>query len=290
METTQDKFWNGELDESRLGNYVYALVDPRDKSIFYIGLAGGLSDKGNQRPLAHLEETRERRSKGEPLSQKQKQIAEIWEAGLHVDILILRRKIKTRDEAIHVEAVAIDLLNSIRAVSKLTNKVDGHGKTEHSIVTSENRHEVLSVPVAPINEYPHVLLFNISKQIAAGKDAYQAVRYCWKIGKTNCTTKGTFAVGLVNGISKIVVEIERWEKVRDGNGKSKMAFDGVCIDSSSVAAELLNKSYKRLIKKPNTDKTYGNFLRGGVLGVSFLGNKKARFFRGVKTQESIALE
>mgnify|MGYP001767863911 CR=1 FL=1 len=62
----------------QLKHYVYALVDPRDESIFYVGKASA-----NNRAFDHL-----RSSKGE--EEKQKKIREIWEAGHQPEVEILR--------------------------------------------------------------------------------------------------------------------------------------------------------------------------------------------------------
>lgn len=95
----------------QLKHYVYALVDPRDESIFYVGKASA-----NNRAFDHL-----RSSKGE--EEKQKKIREIWEAGHQPEVEILRYGLDSAMASFEVEAAVIDALG----LENLTNKVRGHG-------------------------------------------------------------------------------------------------------------------------------------------------------------------
>ena len=44
-----------ETTRTTLNSYVYALRDPRDRKVFYIGKAGGNNANGNDRVLHHFE-------------------------------------------------------------------------------------------------------------------------------------------------------------------------------------------------------------------------------------------
>lgn len=57
----QNTFWHEKIDLDKLKGYVYALVDPKESTVFYIGRAGGNEAQGNKRPDAHLKEAIEYR-------------------------------------------------------------------------------------------------------------------------------------------------------------------------------------------------------------------------------------
>ena len=96
--------------------YVYALIDPRDDSIFYIGKGTG------QRLLAHGWEAH-MAADGRRHSEKIERIKAIRRAGLEPRIDVMRHGIVDEDDAFMVEAVLIDCLG----IDNLTNKPRGHG-------------------------------------------------------------------------------------------------------------------------------------------------------------------
>ena len=94
-----------------LGHYVYALVDPKTKQIFYVGKA-----HANERPLAHL------KISTNSDSPKHEQIRSIIAAGFAAEIDILRYGLESAAVAFEVEAAVIDAIG----LENLTNKVRGH--------------------------------------------------------------------------------------------------------------------------------------------------------------------
>ena len=93
-----------------LGYYVYALVDPRDESIFYVGKASS-----NNRAFDHL------RAKGE--EEKHQRIQGIRDAKLEPTVEVLRYGLDSVQASFEGEAAVIDALG----LENLTNKVLGHG-------------------------------------------------------------------------------------------------------------------------------------------------------------------
>ena len=81
-----------------LGHYVYTLVDPRDKTIFYIGKASA-----NNRAFNHL-----RIHEGE--ERKHQRIREIRAAGREPSVEIMRYGLGSVRESFEVEAAVIDAL------------------------------------------------------------------------------------------------------------------------------------------------------------------------------------
>ena len=99
--------------------YVYGLIDPRNKQIFYIG-------KGTKnRVFEH-----EKESLGSPDSEKLKlkTISKIKDAGLEVEKIIINCNL-TEEEAFAAEASLINAFNYI-SDAKLTNIVAGHHSAE----------------------------------------------------------------------------------------------------------------------------------------------------------------
>ena len=99
--------------------YVYGLIDPRNRKIFYIGKGTG------NRVFEH-----ERESLSSPDSDKLKlkTIAEIKAAGLEVEKIIINCNL-SEDEAFAAEAALINAFNYIED-SKLANIVSGHHSAE----------------------------------------------------------------------------------------------------------------------------------------------------------------
>jgi hypothetical protein len=112
-----DKF--SEKSLLALGEYyVYGLIDPRNKKIFYIGKGTG------QRVFEH-----EKESLGNPDSEKLKlkTIAEINTTGLEVEKIIINCNL-TESETFAAEAALINVFNYIDDIG-LTNIVAGHRST-----------------------------------------------------------------------------------------------------------------------------------------------------------------
>lgn len=118
---------------SQLKFYVYGLIDPRDKSIFYIGKGGS-----NNRAFSHLLEERK-----EPA--KNKRIAEIRASGDKPVVDILRHGIESDAEALEIEATLIDAFGK----EHLTNEIRGHG-TARGRRSSQELERLLGSPAVSV--------------------------------------------------------------------------------------------------------------------------------------------
>ena len=99
--------------------YVYGLIDPRDKQIFYIG-------KGTENRV--FEHERESQENPDSEKLKLKTISEIKDKGFEVEKIIINSNL-SEEEAFAAEASLINAFNYV-GDNKLTNIVAGHHSAE----------------------------------------------------------------------------------------------------------------------------------------------------------------
>ena len=150
--------------------YVYGLIDPRSRKIFYIG-------KGtNNRVFEH-----EKESLGSPDSEKLKlkTIAEIKNAGFEIEKIIIHRRL-TESEAFAAESALISAFNYIYD-ARLTNIVAGHHSSEVlSVEDFERKHGAPMLEEKDINHRALVIKINkFFKWDMDEAELYNAVRGCW---------------------------------------------------------------------------------------------------------------
>ena len=151
-----------------LGHYVYALVDPRDDSIFYVGKASA-----NNRAFDHL-----RLDKGPAAKKKNELIREIRRAQLEPAVEILRYGLKLAKDCFEVEAAIIDVLG----LEHLTNEVRGHGIDRGRQTASEVERLHGSKPIALETVNDPLMFFFINKSYSPTKseaELYDSVRQFW---------------------------------------------------------------------------------------------------------------
>ena len=159
--------------------YVYGLIDPRSKQIFYIG-------KGTKnRVFEH-----EKESLGSPDSEKLKlkTIADIKNAGFEVEKIIINSNL-TEEEAFAAEASLINAFNYVGDAG-LTNIVAGHHSAE---ALSVDEYERIN-GAAPLEEKDirhKILVIKINRLYQRGMDEkvlYDAVRGVWRASKERVRT------------------------------------------------------------------------------------------------------
>lgn len=113
-----------------LRHYVYALLDPRNEEIFYIGKGQGA------RILAHTHAAKN----GEPNNLKEARIIDIINQGLDVRNIILAKGFETNSEALAIESLLIHEARGTGMVlgltCKLTNLVAGHHTSRYRPIDS----------------------------------------------------------------------------------------------------------------------------------------------------------
>jgi hypothetical protein len=176
--------------QQKMGFYVYLYIDPRDESVFYVGKGKG------ERALAHLKDSSE--------CDKVERITELGKLGIAPRIDILRYGL-TQEEALHVEASAIELLG----LDKLTNRVQGHSFDMKRRSRLDDLIQELDAEEVTITHT--CVLINISQMYRYGMSAielYDATRKSWVIGARREQVQ--FAMAIYRGIVREVYEIATW--------------------------------------------------------------------------------
>lgn len=184
------------------GYYVYALVDPRDDKVFYIGKGTG------NRVFSH-----EMESGKSPKSEKKKlqKIRNIEKDGFSVKRLIVNWGL-SENEAFVAEATLINLLNRLPDIL-LTNEVAGHHVHE-SLTVEEFELMYGAVPLKEDDIKHSILVIKINKlyrRDMSKAELYDAVRGFWKASlKSIETRKVEYVFGVYNGLIVAVYKPDEW--------------------------------------------------------------------------------
>lgn len=221
--------------KEHLGFYVYGLVDPRTKKIFYVGKASG-----NDRAFNHLNATTSD-------SRKQALIAEIRAANLEPVVEILRYGLSDADMAFEVEAAIIDAIG----LENLTNEVRGHGVDRGRLPATEveRLHGSPPVPIRSIAE-PCMLFFvhNSYSPTLSEQEIYDRVRQFWhKVSiQTRTAAIQPVALGVVDGVVVRAYSIAGWYPAGTtlssrpfGGAKDKWEFVGQLLKDHPLVGRML---------------------------------------------------
>lgn len=240
----------------QLGWYVYALIDPRDNSIFYIG-----KGKGN-RAFQHLKE-KPKNAKARS-TQKITRIEEIANSGLQTEIMIVRHGISSEKSAFEIESALIDfanLLDGSHKLDNLTNLVLGHGSKSIGAMKSDVVISLYEAPKCQPIDFK-CILFRIPKRwtpTMTAAELFESTHGWWVLGERR--EKADYAVAVSNGVIREIYKIDSWRQRRRGdrdwtpNSKPRWGFFG------SVAADkahFKNKSVKHLFKVGDQKPKYVN--------------------------------
>lgn len=222
-----DQFAVGVVES--LAYYVYALIDPRDRGIFYVG-----KGKGN-RCFHHVEHAR--RTVADTIDDYPKlaRIRAIETAGLQVRIDILRHGL-TEAESYLAESVAIDLLG----LEQLTNRVVGHRARDLGRLPVEDINALYGATPVTFDPAHRVVLFKIPRLYKPGmppEDLYEATRKWWPIDRKRMI-KGSprapeWAMAVVDGVVRGIYRIDKWEPptaadiALNAKNEGRWAFAGV---------------------------------------------------------------
>ena len=234
--------------------YVYALRDPRNKEIFYVG-----KGKGN-RWFEHIQEAR---SDLEGASRKLSRIREIEDSGFEVDAFVIRSGIASERVAYEVEAAVIHTIKFLEQSggdlpAALTNLAEVHG-SKRGLAHVSVLQSILNAPAAPlITEKVGVFKIGVLwHPLMSAEDVRLATLGWWpesRVKKGKQLAEYAFGVseGIVRGIYRIDESMWRprrrgdrdWE--HDVNGKPRWGFPD-CEDAPELI-RYLNTSVKHLFK------------------------------------------
>lgn len=215
--------------------YVYALVDPRDHHIFYVGK--GTGNRVYQHAQAALIDDTQ--------SLKLSTIREIKDLGLDVKYYIIRHNL-TEQEAYLVESSIIDLLTypAFNKDNILTNIVSGHHQWNEGIKTDEEINILYDCPKIEPIPGDRLLLVSLNKSykqsIASGvyrrANDYESARKYWAISAEKAN-KIDYILGVYKGIVRIVIAVKNHticEIGEDGTSfnKPRFAFEGDIVENS----------------------------------------------------------
>ena len=243
---------------AELGIYVYLLIDPRTRRVFYVGKGGGKFDgPGNSRVFHHFDEA----AKSTRNSAKLATIRAIWAGGMDVEWQIVRRRLLTENEAFHVEAAIIDTL-ALSANGTPDNDQGGHGAALHAHIPPA---QILALGAPAINpgQACTVFIFDINQGVArrggigdiSADDLYAATRASCSIGERFRNSPGMYAVGVIQGISYAAFAIERWDEIQISADrkakKKKYAFskqDTLSEEQAAMLKQLLFKNWNTVLQ------------------------------------------
>ena len=212
-----EKFFKQSVKEA-LNFYVYALVDPRDKKIFYVGKGSG------DRVFQHAEDSLNDNDE----SLKFSTIRDIHSANLEVEYYIIRHNL-SEHEAYLVESTIIDLLTyeAFNRENILTNVVKGHHQWNEGIKTEEEINILYDCKKIEPIPGDKLLLVSLNKTYKQSKakgiyrrtDDYESARKYWKLSDAKAH-QVQYVLGIYRGIVRIVIKVNTCIKTSIGeNGE-----------------------------------------------------------------------
>lgn len=230
--------------QEELGYYVYCLVDPRDKKIFYIGKGIG------NRVFAHACDALEYEDVS---TEKLEKIREIIKSGHEVEHYILRHKL-TEEDALTVESVLIDFLTyqEFNTESLLTNIVAGHHQWNEGIKTVDQIMQIYDCKPLLLKPGHILLMVNLNRTymkksedgMRVNSDLYEITRKYWKVSKYNAD-QIDYLLGVYKGVVRCVLKpTTKWlpfkHREKDGRITIRYYVEGV-IDDKEGNDLYLNK-------------------------------------------------
>ena len=220
--------------QEELGYYVYCLVDPRDKKIFYIGKGVG------NRVFAHACDALEYEDVS---TEKLEKIREIIKSGHEVEHYILRHKL-TEEDALTVESVLIDFLTyqEFNTESLLTNIVAGHHQWNEGIKTVDQIMQIYDCKPLLLKPGHKLLMVNLNRTymkkskdgMRVNSDLYEITRKYWKVSKYNAD-QTDYLLGVYKGVVRCVLKpTTKWlpfkHREKDGRITIRYYVKGVIDD------------------------------------------------------------
>jgi len=209
----------------KLGWYVYALRDPRDRTVFYVGKGKG--SRAYQHARASLRADGDR-------NLKLKQIQEIRASGREVVVEVVRYRLSDEKIAYLVEAAVIDAL-TIGQPANLKNPIAGHGDRWSSL---EQLRHLAAPPVDIRPEHrPCILIRPVKKYREGGSGYNMTADELWEITRGGWTFRRRdnhykYAFCVHDGIVRGVWQITGWDENEEHWGKGRRGLVGEQADDT----------------------------------------------------------
>ncbi len=230
--------------QEELKSYVYALIDPRDKKIFYVGK--GIAN----RVFSHINEA----IFNPGSTDKLETIRDIKASNLKVEHFIIRHGLE-ENEALLIESVLIDFLTfrDFTDVAKITNLMSGHYSFIQGIKTVEECELLYNCEELKKDEIKHnLLIININKTFKRkrGKNfdnplynrlnIYEATRGWWVLDR-NRAQNSDYVLAEYKGIIRAVFKPQYWLQNIEDRGAKRWGFEGQEVTDDEILKLYLNK-------------------------------------------------
>lgn len=199
--------------------YVYALIDPRNYQIFYIGKGKG------QRVFQHAKQAKFDKKEDDESTAKISQIKEIHAENKEVICQICRWGLD-EDTAYEVEATLIDMLPG------LTNDQSGHNK-ERGLINAEDLEYKLNIPVYNEPQEDYIIIKTTPEVVSSRGNLYNATRVAWKASLKKAK-KYKYVLSVIYGIVQEVYEVIAWSNSK--TEVNRIEFEGEISTNPSLIA------------------------------------------------------
>lgn len=261
--------WSQRVSEE-LGWYVYALRDPRDGEIFYLGKGKG--DRCFQHAVEAQKASVDPGTQGAAVSQKIDRIQQIREAtGGAPEVLIVRHAIPSENAAYAVEAALLDFCRLLAkspgadfsgAGFALTNVMSGWDSSRLGLMAPDALETTYGAPALPLDQITvPAILFKIHNKWSpdqSPEEIYQATRGWWKLkdGPGSRKEHAKYALAVSKGVIRAVYQIEPGSWRNDGEASDRWGFDGV--PAGDEVAFMLNRDVSAWTKHIQSSFMYLN--------------------------------
>jgi len=211
--------------------YVYALIDPRDNKIFYIGKGTG------NRVFAHVNDSIECETETDKLNT----IRAILNLGMEVKHYIIRHGLD-EDDAFTIESAMIDFLtfSEFSTVASITNLVSGHNQWDKGIKTVHEIEGLYACERLSTDDIAHnVLTININATYNIKNERhpniYEATRKSWVLSEKKLNDI-EYVLSEYRGVVRAIFKPTKW--IKDGK---RFMFEGVEVADNEISNLYLNK-------------------------------------------------
>ena len=207
-------------------SYVYALEDPRDNKIFYIGKGVG------NRVFEHAKDALKEATNS---TDKIQLIRDILQEDKKVNTYIIAHKLSER-EAFLIESSLIETLKTLG--SDLTNIVSGHHNEDMFLSTDETERRYGFKKITELPKNSLVINININyRKHHTPEQIYQAVKGTWVISKAYLDKWEYVFAEANNRVVGVYKNLEWYPDVQEK--KTRYGFDGDIVDDSVYMNKIL---------------------------------------------------